>query len=463
MGGPNDGKEYSVIGYVRYIDSCPAPVILVFGRLDEKLLQNYSFKGVVQSFVPMPSKLEYRFQVWEGFDCRSMCGGIAQLGVEHPSGELIVGDYNELPTIIRKNLRTLNLENDCFAAFELATISNDVVIQNKSAKHCVAKMSQISPLAAKDWIEDNFTLQKDKKRLMKHLQDINRNKSAVEKNYEAAESQGIHGEITYKGSDIDKEMKNLISQALEYSYSGEANKAREIFKSLVSDSTETPILMEAYQFFVRTGMYDDADAVAVKMIEAFTPGTLESAIAHGNRVSALVHKNDLEGAQKHLDIAKKIYEKFGDTPNIGSLYGTVGMAYYQNKNYEMALELMTKAHEMNTAVDNRMNIANDQNHFAMIYQQMGGEDNIKKSLSYYESAIVLNDELIGRGYRMRNFNLGNNYGGIGLSYFYLNKLDVAREHWEKALKLFESVGAFDRVGIIKGYLSGKQENEQLRH
>ena len=221
--------------------------------------------------------------------------------------------------------------------------------------------------------------------------------------------------------------------------------------------------MEAYQFFIRTNMLDDADAVAIKMIERSTPGSLESASAHGNRVSALVYKNNFDEAQKHLNIAVEIYNKNGDALNIGSLYGTVGTAYYLNKNYEMALLWMTKAHEINVKVGNKENIANDQNHFAMVYQQMGGEENLKQSLACYESAISLNGELIAMGYRMRSFNLGNNHGGIGLTYSLLNRLDVAREHWGKALNLFESVGAFDRAEIIKRYLAGRQTNEQIRH
>ena len=118
-----------------------------------------------------------------------------------------------------------------------------------------------------------------------------------------------------------------------------------------------------------------------------------------------------------------------------------------------ALKMISISHKINTEIKEDRHIANDLNHLAMIYQQIGGSENLELSIKYYREATQLNYQLISKGYRNRKFNLANNLGGLGISLSKLARKSDAHEQWIEAIKLFEEVGAFERVKYVESYMA----------
>ena len=85
-----------LIGYVRYLDTIPTPVILIFGNGAKKYVQQSTVTGKVSSFEPMPEFLNNRFLLHESADYFSNVGSQMLVSIETSTGCLEIGTTNDL-------------------------------------------------------------------------------------------------------------------------------------------------------------------------------------------------------------------------------------------------------------------------------------------------------------------------------------------------------------------------------
>jgi len=121
---------------------------------------------------------------------------------------------------------------------------------------------------------------------------------------------------------------------------------------------------------------------------------------------------------------------------IAKLMGNIGIVYYEQKNYQKALDYYLKALKINEVSGNKTGIALNLGNIGLIYSEQTDYD---KALEYYFRALKINEELGKKN------AIAIRLGNIGTAYKALGDHKKALEYYTKALKIGEELG--DKKGI----------------
>ncbi len=112
-------------------------------------------------------------------------------------------------------------------------------------------------------------------------------------------------------------------------------------------------------------------------------------------------------------------------------YNGMGIIYYYQGKYHMALEQYFKSLETRKEMGEDQLVAKSYNNIGGIYYQ---QDNIRNAISYYLKSIEIKESNIDKQ------GLTASYSNVGLLYKSLGQFEEAIEYYQKALKMREELG-----------------------
>jgi signal transduction histidine kinase len=177
--------------------------------------------------------------------------------------------------------------------------------------------------------------------------------------------------------------------------------------------------------------------------------------------------------KKALKVARKALA-YSDSLNNKYLkakaYDRLGVIYYYNTSYNLALQRYFKALSINEELKNKIGISRDLNNIGLVYAEL---KNYENALQYYHKSLQKHHELDYEN------GLANNYNNIGIVYRVKSEYDSALYYYTKALNLnkklqdstslahnYNNIGNLhkDQKNYLKAYSSYQkalQLNQQL--
>lgn len=172
------------------------------------------------------------------------------------------------------------------------------------------------------------------------------------------------------------------------------------------------------------------------------------------------HKNhgSYKNAIEYFLLVLEIFEDISDKTGVSDCYTNIGIIYSQQGSYDKAIDYSLKALKISEKSRDYKGISKCYNNMGIIYKYQGNYD---MAIEYYFKALK-SLEIIGDKNGMSNSytNIGNAYASQGL---YVKEhfekrdsfLNLAREQYQKALKVFEEMNnkngmsrCYGNIGII---------------
>ncbi|MCW3127508.1 MAG: hypothetical protein JWO03_3166 [Bacteroidetes bacterium] len=191
---------------------------------------------------------------------------------------------------------------------------------------------------------------------------------------------------------------------------------------------------------LRADKYADAldyYARAIKQLDG-TQNDMARADLYANTALIQGLKGNYTMALKHHLLALKTYETYNETGRIAASLANMGLIYTEQQNYEEAMNVYNRALEIRRDAEDTMATSDLLDNIGIVYQE---QELYTEALDAHNSALILRQ---GDSKRTANSqsNLGNTYKKLGDN-------DVAKDYYEKALVLYDSIN--DKRGLLQSY------------
>ncbi|MTI33639.1 histidine kinase dimerization/phosphoacceptor domain -containing protein [Xanthovirga aplysinae] len=164
-------------------------------------------------------------------------------------------------------------------------------------------------------------------------------------------------------------------------------------------------------------------------------------IAHSNVELANDYRRigDLTKAIDAVFIAAKIFQEVENFRGLGAAYNQIGMLYWNQKNYPLAIQYGKEAIEVDEKLGNPQVLGNDYLNLGEAFRLQG---NLKEATHHFEKALQL--------YTKADFQMGIAYalGNLGLVYATQNEEEKAEKELAKATKVLTQLGDFYPIAIF---------------
>lgn len=152
----------------------------------------------------------------------------------------------------------------------------------------------------------------------------------------------------------------------------------------------------------------------------------------------LVMGNNVDAAN-YLIESSKIYNKIGDTINLGKCYNNISIAYANSGNNDLAEKYLLKALEIDLAGGNKEDIFGTYLNLANL---LDTKCNYEKAQFYYEKCLNIGKELNDNGM------IGKAYGGLSVIMSSLGEHQNAMNFAKKAIALADTAGDKDELSTL---------------
>jgi len=188
----------------------------------------------------------------------------------------------------------------------------------------------------------------------------------------------------------------------------------------------------------------------------------ESPQAETNRAFALINEglkrynvSDFRGAIERWEPALATFQKFGNKQAIGTVIGTLGMAYGNLGDYRKAISYYEKALAIAEETGDKKGKGAVIGMLGFAYSSLG---DYRKAISYHEKALAIAEETGDKR------AIGKVIGTLGNAYTYLGDNRKAINLYEKALAIAEEIGdkrgqqsALGNLGAVYNGLGDKRK------
>ncbi len=172
------------------------------------------------------------------------------------------------------------------------------------------------------------------------------------------------------------------------------------------------------------------------------------ATANGNVGLIYYEQNNYDKCLEYWNLALSLDEKIGNIKGIARHTGNIANIYYRkaknlkaegklpesNKNYSKAIELYTKAFEMDEKIDYKSGMAQHIGNMANLFYDLG---DTAKTMEYYKKAFSI--------YETMNDKLGmsRQLGNLGWIYLEMKKYTEAEKNTRTAIEIVKNTKALD--------------------
>ncbi|HBS88671.1 MAG: hypothetical protein A2W91_18695 [Bacteroidetes bacterium GWF2_38_335] len=174
---------------------------------------------------------------------------------------------------------------------------------------------------------------------------------------------------------------------------------------------------------------------------------------------AYYQQGNYEIARDSYRKALSIYESIDSLQKYSSTINNIGMTYERVDQYDTALVYYNKALKINLENKFSIELAHNYNNIGMIYYNWGKYD---EAIAYYKRAMAIDKKL------KKKSDLAIDYNNIGLSYFYLKNFELALDYFNKAVDLEISLKKeenlapyYNNVGLV--YYQQKNIDEAIKY
>jgi len=146
---------------------------------------------------------------------------------------------------------------------------------------------------------------------------------------------------------------------------------------------------------------------------------------------------DLESAELFASKALNVAEEQNDYDKIANAKIVLGIVNASNRKYSKSLELYKEAKEIGEKTGNKEVVAYALNNITNLYNTL---ENPEKALEHAFKVLSIVEELKDKyGEREYKGRKASIYGNIGYSYFYLKRLEEARETLKKSISIYSGL------------------------
>lgn len=217
-------------------------------------------------------------------------------------------------------------------------------------------------------------------------------------------------------------------------------RARRIREELHDAAGVAGVIARMGNTELRAGNYSralDHYAQAIEMLKD-SDDDLTRANLHGNSALILgMQGNYTLALRSHLS-ALKIFEANNANNLIAGTLANIGLIYIEQKNYDEAMKVFDRALTIRRASDDKLATSDLLNNIGIVYQEQG----------QYEQALASHNEALSLRSGDNN-RTATSYSNLGNVYKKLGKNELAKEYYEKALSLFDSIS--DKRGLLQSY------------
>ena len=238
-------------------------------------------------------------------------------------------------------------------------------------------------------------------------------------------------------------------QNMEYGYSFELTRLNNLIVGLINTEEYLPNKMKYREYRERA----EVPKVICSLIEntriiGDLPFALCACVAklfyrEGNYNESIKH------SFKALDILKMRYGEENDYA--ATIYGDVGMMYFELYQFDKALELLKKGLEIKSKLyeEDDLNMASSYNNLAEVYDKLA---DYEKSERYFKKALDIFERQLGE----YNLHTVNTYDNMANMYCDWGKLEEALKYHTKALEFYEreygekdpeTATAYNNIGV----------------
>lgn len=224
------------------------------------------------------------------------------------------------------------------------------------------------------------------------------------------------------------------------------------YAELISQKCSPDVEAELFRVFKKTGyiysIIGDYQTALGYYEKALSPALFSGEshkIADVSIAMGDLYKNtgDYESAVKTLEKAMEHAEKIGNEPLLGEIYNTLGMTELDLSDFEKAHVYFRRALEMSeksgdiklkTLISTNIGLLYNQEDFSLY--------DTDKAVEYSLKALELSSEIDSKRIKV---NILNN---LAIIYAQKGDFQKAKDFFEKLLALLESIGDFNRKGIV---------------